>query len=185
MQSPRVYKVEAIILKRKNIGETDRILTLLTKQFGKLKVIAKGIRKTSSKRSPHLELFTHVDLVLHKGKTWDSVTEVNGMETFQGLRTHLSRITIAYYLCELVDRLLPDRQEHMEVFMHLVTSFQLLNNGKYKKGREFCEQRSLTLLQMLGYIPDAQVMDFMEIQKFIENIIGKRLNTQKLLTKLS
>lgn len=185
MQSSRIYKTEAIILKRKIIGETDRILTIFSKQYGKIKVIAKGIRRTSSKRSPHLELFTHVDLVLHKGKIWDSVTEVNTIETFQGLRKHLSRISIAYYLSELVDRLLPEKQEHADVFIFLAQSFHMLNDGKYKKGREFCEQRSLMLLQMLGYIPDAHAMDFMEIQAFIENIIGRRLNTQKLLTKLS
>lgn len=184
MQSPRVYKAEVIILKRKIIGETDRILTLFSKQYGKIKVIAKGIRRISSKRSPHLELFTHVDLVLHKGKIWDSVTEVNAIEIFRELRKHLSRISIAYYLCELVDRLLPEKQEHADVFMHLVESFTLLNHGKYKKGREFCEQRSLSLLQMLGYIPDKHTMDFMEIQAFVENIIGRRLNTHKLLTKI-
>ena len=185
MQSPRIYKAEAIILKRKIIGETDRILIIFSKQYGKIKVIAKGIRRTSSKRSPHLELFTHVDLVLHKGKIWDSVSEVNTIEIFQGLRKHLSRISIAYYLSELVDRLLPDRQEHADVFAFLVESFQILNYGQYKKGREFCEQRSLILLKLLGYIPDTQVMDFLEIQAFIENIIGKRLNTHKLFTKLS
>ncbi len=185
MQSPRIYKAEAIILKRKTSGETDRILTIFSKQYGKIKVIAKGIRRTSSKRSPHLELFTHVDLVLHKGKIWDSVSEVNTIEIFQGLRKHLSRISIAYYLSELVDRLLPDRQEHADIFMYLVESFQLLNCGTYNKGRAFCEQRSLILLKLLGYIPDTQVMDFIEIQSFVENIIGKRLHTQKLLTKIS
>ena len=178
MQSSRIYKAEAIILKRKIIGETDRILTLFSKQYGKIKVIAKGIRRTSSKRSPHLELFNHVDLVLHKGKIWDSVTDVNTIEIFQGLRKHLSRISIAYYLSELVDRLLPEKQEHTDIFALLIESFHVLNQGKYKKGREFCEQRSLLLLQMLGYIPDAHAMDFIKIQSFIENIIGKRLNTK-------
>lgn len=185
MQSPSVYKTTAIILKRRTTGETDRILTLFSKQYGKIKVIAKGVRKTSSKRSPHLELFTHVDLVLHKGKIWDSVTEVSTLDIFQGLRKHLSRIAIAYYLCELVDRLLPERQEHADVFSLLVKSFHTLNDGAYTKGREFCEKRSLALLQMLGYIPDKHAMDFMEIQAFIEHIIGRRLNTHVLLTKIS
>lgn len=185
MQASRIYKTEAIILKRKTIGETDRILTLFSKQYGKIKVIAKGIRRTSSKRSPHLELFNHVDLVLHKGKIWDSITDVNTIEIFQGLRKHLSRISIAYYLCELIDRLLPEKQEHTDIFSFLIESFHILNDGKYTKGRELCEQRSLALLQMLGYIPDKHTMDFMEIQAFIENIIGRRLHTHKLLIKIS
>lgn len=184
MQSPSVYKTTAIILKRRTIGETDRILTLFSKQYGKCKVIAKGVRKTSSKRAPYLELFTHVNVVLHKGKIWDSVTEVSTLDMFQGLRKHLSRVTIAYYLCELVDRLLPERQEHTDVYSFLVDSFQSVDDGTYARGREFCEQRSLALLQMLGYIPDKHAMDFMEIQKFIEQIIGRRLNSHKLFTKI-
>lgn len=185
MQSPAVYKTEAIILKRKNSGETDRILTLFSKQYGKMKVIAKGVRKTSSKRSPHLELFTYVDVVLHKGKIVDSVSEVNTREVFQGLRKHLSRIHIAYYFTELIDRLLPEKQEHADIFSYLVESFHIINQGRYTKGRKLCEERSLVLLQMLGYIPDKHAMDFMEIQAFIEHIIGRRLNTHTLLTKIS
>ncbi|EKD66911.1 MAG: DNA repair protein RecO, partial [uncultured bacterium] len=71
-----VYRVSAFILRRSNVGEADKILTIFSKKIGKLRVIAKGIRKISSRRGPHVDLFNEVSMMLHHGKTMDIVTEV-------------------------------------------------------------------------------------------------------------
>src|SRR5258706_9060146 len=114
-----VYTVEGIILKRKNVGEADRILTIFTKQQGKIRVIAKGVRKMISKRAPHIEVFNHLVLTIHKGKMLDMLTEVSTVSTFASIRADLKRIGAAYYLLEVIDGLLPEGQAHEEVFFLL------------------------------------------------------------------
>lgn len=100
----RLYRVEAIILKRTDFGEADRILTLFTPDLGKLRAIAKGARKPSSRKSGHIELFTYSMLLLAKGRHLDVVTQADTLDAFMPLRVSLERLGYAYYLAELLDR---------------------------------------------------------------------------------
>src|SRR3990167_3836469 len=89
MTSVRIYKAQGIILARKNVGEADRVLTVFTNEYGKVRVIAKGIRRINSRRSPHLEVFNHVGLMIRHGKAMDSVTEAETIESFPAIRCDL------------------------------------------------------------------------------------------------
>ncbi|MDE3089923.1 MAG: DNA repair protein RecO [Chloroflexota bacterium] len=100
----RLYRVEAIVLKRSDFGEADRLLTLYTPDLGKIRAIAKGARKPSSRKSGHVELFTHSALLLAKGRHLDIVTQADTLDAFVPLRENLERLGLAYYLAELVDR---------------------------------------------------------------------------------
>ncbi len=99
----RNYHVEAIILKRRNYGEADRILTVYSRERGKMVVLAKGARKQTSRKSGHLELFSVVKIQLAKGRTWDIVVQAETLLYFPLLRQSLPRISHAYYLAELMD----------------------------------------------------------------------------------
>jgi len=66
----RLYRTEAVILRRSDIGEADRLLTCYTPTRGKIRVIAKGARKITSRKAGHIELFIHSALLIAKGKTW-------------------------------------------------------------------------------------------------------------------
>jgi len=100
----RLYRVEAIVLKRSDFGEADRLLTLYTPYLGKFRAVAKGARKPSSRKSGHVELFTHSTLLLAKGRHLDIVTQADTLDAFIPLRENLERLGFAYYLAELVDR---------------------------------------------------------------------------------
>jgi DNA repair protein RecO (recombination protein O) len=100
----RLYRVEAIVLKRSDYGEADRLLTLYTPDLGKIRAIAKGARKPSSRKSGHVELFTHSALLLAKGRNLDIVTQADTLDAFLPLRENLERLGFAYYLAELVDQ---------------------------------------------------------------------------------
>ena len=104
MPRERLYRVEAIVLKRTDHGEADRLLTLFSPDLGKLRAIAKGARKPSSRKSGHVELFTHTHLLLAKGRQLDVVTQADTLDAFISLRDNLERVGYAYYLAELVDR---------------------------------------------------------------------------------
>ncbi len=102
-QTERLYRTPAVILSRRDYGEADRILSVFTPGLGKQEFLAKGIRKTTSRKAGHLELFTHSTLLVAKARTWDIVTEAASVESFRTLRTNLDAIGYASFLCELVD----------------------------------------------------------------------------------
>jgi DNA repair protein RecO (recombination protein O) len=116
MRRVRVYTTEAIVLKRLNLGEADRILTLYTPSEGKLRAIAKGVRRPASRLAGHLELFSLSVLQLARGRELDVVTQAEAREVFRTVREDLERTSQAYYALELVDRFMPERLENRAVF---------------------------------------------------------------------
>jgi len=114
----RSYKTEAIILKRRNFGEADRILTTLTPNYGKIQVRAPGVRKITSRRSPHVEPLNISIFSLYKSSRSliPIVTEAQCLEDFSSIKNNLGRIIFSYYICELVDELCAENQENRRVF---------------------------------------------------------------------
>jgi len=112
----RLYRTEAIVLRRSNFGEADRLLTLYTPEWGKLRVIAKGVRKPTSRKSGHLELFTHSRLLVAKGRNLDIVTQAETLHSFRPLREDLLRTGWAYYAAELLDRFVEEGIEDRPLF---------------------------------------------------------------------
>ena len=177
MSVPRVYKADAIILKRRNFGETDRILTVFTKQYGKLRLIAKGIRRVTSRRAPHLEVFTRVNVLIYRGASLDSLSEVMPVEIYKNIRTDLGRVSIAYLYCELIDALLPEKQEHRDIFDLFVNSLHTLNGKNASDTYQNSRQFALELLWRLGFLPRSKTLKGDTLKSFIESITEKRLNT--------
>jgi len=96
------YKTKGIVIRRKNIGEADRFLDVYTPSLGKVHLKAKGVRRTRSKLSGHLEIFNEVDLVIATGKSIDVVTGARLIKKFGKLRDNLRSVSAAYYFCELI-----------------------------------------------------------------------------------
>ena len=86
----RLYRDEAIVLRTHKLGEADRIITLLTRQHGRVRAVAKGVRRTTSRFGSRLEPFTHVDLQLAEGRNLDVVTQA---ETLDAVRAPAGRAT--------------------------------------------------------------------------------------------
>lgn len=126
-KSERVYRTTAFILSRRDYGEADRILTVFTPALGKQEWIAKGIRKTTSRKAGHLELFTHASLLVAKARTWDIVTEVTTIESFRHLRNSLESIAYASYLCELVSCFTEADDENQPLWDLLLHAMRVLD----------------------------------------------------------
>lgn len=152
MPRPRVYRAEAIVLRGSDYGEADRILTLLTHQHGKLRAIAKGVRRPVSRQAGHLELFNHVDLLLAVGRELDVVTQSQVRHPFRGLREHLERTSHAYYLAELVDRLVEERTPAPDVFELTLAGLATLERGGDL--RLTLTQFQLAVLAAAGFGPE-------------------------------
>jgi DNA repair protein RecO (recombination protein O) len=122
----RLYRVEAVILKRTDVGEADRLLTLFTPERGKLRAVAKGARKPSSRKTGHVELFNHVSLLIAVGRDLDIVTQADTVESFLPLRRNLDRLSYAYYFAELVDRFTEEEAENRAVYDLILRAFHWL-----------------------------------------------------------
>ncbi len=147
----RLYRVSAIVLKRRDQGEADRLLTVLTRDRGKLTLLAKGVRRQASRKAGHIEPFTHVDLLVAKGKSLDLVTQAETIEAHRALREDLWRSTWAYYVAELADAFTLDG-DLQELLFDLVTeTLDRLNRGD---DPPLCVRYyELHLLGLVGYQP--------------------------------
>jgi DNA repair protein RecO (recombination protein O) len=126
---PRRYTTEAIVLSRFDFGEADRILTLITPGSGKIKVIAKGIRRPTSRIGGSLEPFAELQVALARGRTFEVVTQVVVDHAWLNLRDSLESAATAWYLAELADRSLEERTAAEPLYILLKRAYGLLDAG--------------------------------------------------------
>lgn len=148
----RSLRAEAIVLRHSDYGEADRLLTLYTREHGKVRAVAKGARKIASRKAGHLEPFTHVKLQLAKGRDLLIVTQAETINVFMQLRDDLTRTSLAAYVVELLDRFVPDEETaDSSLFRLLVETLSRLTSEKYPwLAVRFYEMR---LLDFLGFRP--------------------------------
>ena len=108
MPRDRTYRTEAVVIRRSDFGEADRLLTLFSPDRGKMRAIAKGARKPQSRKTGHVELFMRSKFLLAVGRDLDIVTQAETVETYASLRESLVRATYANYAVELLDRFTVD-----------------------------------------------------------------------------
>lgn len=120
-------KVEGVILKRRNFGEADRILTVLSYQKGKITVLAKGVRRITSRRGGNVELLNRSLMYLHPAKNFLILTEALVLDTYRKLKEDLTLSTYAFHIIELVDKLTAENQENRILYEHLVNVLQRLS----------------------------------------------------------
>jgi len=129
MPMPRRYTTEAIVLSRFDYGEADRILTLITPGGGKLKAIAKGIRRQNSRLGGSLEPFAELRLALAHGRTFDVVTQVAVLHPWLKMRDDLVSFGTASYLAELANGTLEERHATESVYLLLKRAYEILDAG--------------------------------------------------------
>lgn len=178
----RHFRTEGIILKRSNLGEADRLITVFSKHHGKIKLLAKGVRRIKSRRAGSVELFNHVVLFGVKGKNLDLLTEASLIDSFSAWRQDLRRVAVAYYFCELVDKLSAEGQAHEAVFTLLTEFLAKISQGVSKKTvREFEEK----LLDELGFgLPDEVRRQAGSLRPYIESITEREIVAPKILKKV-
>jgi DNA repair protein RecO (recombination protein O) len=151
MRRERLYRTEAIVIKRSDFFEADRLLTLYTPKLGKIRAIAKGVRKPTSRKSGHVELFTHSQLLIARGRNLDIVTQAETVHAFRPLREDLLRTTYAYYAAELMDLFVEEGIENRPLFDLLLAMLDWLGDAPdLDLTTRFFELR---LLSLLGYRP--------------------------------
>jgi DNA repair protein RecO (recombination protein O) len=123
---PGLYKDEGIVLKTIKLGEADRIVTIFTRGNGKVRAVAKGVRKTKSRFGARLEPFTHVELLIYKGRNLDTVTGADIVSSFDSIRTDYHRLTAAAVLVEMVDKITPDTERAASTYNLLLDGLRAI-----------------------------------------------------------
>lgn len=145
-----VYKVEAIVIRRTNLGEADRIVTLFTRDQGKISAVAKGARKPGSRFAGRLELFTHLRALLAHGRTLDVVSQVEVIDPFAAIRADLGRLGAASLVAELTDRATPEREAQPALYTTLRVALRLVASGDAQLAAMWYAAQVLVLS---GYAP--------------------------------
>lgn len=148
----RLYRTEAVILRRGDLGEADRILTAYSPDHGKLRLIAKGVRKVRSRKAGHLEPFTRVELQLARGHDLDVVTQAQALDLHTALHADLERFGHAAYVVELMDRFTVQEGESRGLYRLLVDSLDRL--AEAREPAAVVGYYQLRLLDLLGYRPE-------------------------------
>ena len=173
----RTYKIEGIVLKRRNFGEADRVLTVLSKESGKIQVKAPGVRRIPSRRSSHVELLNLSEFTLYSGSRsfMPIVTEAETLEDFSLIKNTLEKISYAYYICELINSFCPDNQENRRAFF--LFKEVLLNLEQEKNPNQLISYFEKELLRILGFWKESNLLETQDSRIVIEKLLERKLKT--------
>lgn len=167
------------VIKRKNFSEADKYITILTQNNGKIEVLAKGVRKLSSKRSPQLELLNKISFqAVSKGQTGRYVlADTQLLENHTCLKNTLEQFKILFTICELISVLCPPDQRQEDVFWLLDNSLSEMKNGLYAA---IMQKFQVKLLGMLGYWDvNRAFIDADDINSFTEKIMERKIKSSE------
>ena len=149
-----LYSDEAIVLRTRKLAEADRIITLLTRQHGVVRAVARGVRRTSSKFGSRLEPFTHVDLQLAVGRNLDTVTQAVTRDPFgAAISADYDRYTAASVMLETSEHLVAEEREpSVQQYLLLVGGLRAMTAGERRPG-DVLDSFLLRSLAVAGYAP--------------------------------
>ncbi len=170
------YTSRGVVLFTRDIGEADRVVTIFSDKFGKKALLAKGVRKLSSRKRGHLKPFNCVTFTAVSGKSMDLITETTSLNEFGVIGTSLNKMTLAFYICEIVAKTTNEGEPNSEVFDHLMSTLSRIEASK--KLKEVRLDFVVGLLEILGYIPKNEV--FGDPFVLLENVIEKQVYSERV-----
>lgn len=147
----RSQRVEAVVLRHTDWGEADRLLWIFTRELGKLRVVAKGVRKARSRKAGHLEPFTRVELLLAQGRDLPIITQAEAKDAFLSLRESLVKVGYAAYIVELLDRFTYEEGENIGLYRLLCETLARIN--KENDPAFAARYYEIRLLDLVGFRP--------------------------------
>ncbi len=169
----RYLKDRGFILKRVNFGDSDRYITIFTRYNGKIELVAKGVRKITSRRASAVELLNLIEFQTIKGPRNYILTETKLIDPFGELKNDLANIEKVFTTCELIDAIMPLGQKHTDVF-ELMT--RALSRMRDEKTLILFQAKLLTLLGYWDRRVSFRSPD--HVQHHIEQILERKLKTR-------
>ncbi len=147
-----MFKTKAIILKITDLGEVDQFLTIYSKNFGKIKVAARGAKKLQSKLRHHLQPINLSGFILVQGKNYKIVKDAILINQFLNIKKDLNKIKIAHKIINLADELIAGEEADEQIWELLLKSLETLNQNN--PGSDFFKKFKNSLVEILGYSPE-------------------------------
>src|SRR5690349_11129122 len=149
-----LYSDEAVVLRTRKLAEADRIITLLTRDHGIVRAVAKGVRRTTSRFGSRLEPFTHVDLQLAEGRNLDVITQTVTRASYgEAISADYDRYTAASVMLETAERLVAEEREpSVQQYLLLIGGLRAMAAGEHRAG-DVMDSFLLRSLAVAGYAP--------------------------------
>jgi DNA repair protein RecO (recombination protein O) len=148
-----LYRDDGVVLRTQKLGEADRIVTLLTRRHGRVRAVAKGVRRTKSKFGGRLEPFSHVDVQLYQGRQLDIATQAESITSYgEGIVDDYGRYTSGAAMLEAAERLTEEREPALRMFLLLVGGLKALAAAEHDPGLVL-DAFLLRSLAVSGYEP--------------------------------
>jgi len=148
-----IYSAEAVVLRKVDYGEADRILTLLTRERGKIPAIAKSVRRSKSRMAGQLDVFSHGKMLLAEGRSMDVVTQFQRITENSALGAELKRAAVASVVVEVADKIMEERHAAPEMFALVVQALAHLSDREVPPITELADYL-MRILAELGYAPE-------------------------------
>jgi DNA repair protein RecO (recombination protein O) len=153
----QLYRDDGIVLRTQKLGEADRIITILGRNSGRIRAVAKGVRRTKSRFGARLEPFTHVDLMLHVGRSLDIITQAEVIRPYgEPLTGDYPRYTTGVAMLETAERFTPvEKEPSLRELLLLIGGLRTLGDGEHEPGLVL-DAFLLRSLAVAGYAPALQ-----------------------------
>jgi DNA repair protein RecO (recombination protein O) len=150
----QLYRDDGVVLRTQKLGEADRIITVLGRGTGRIRAVAKGVRRTKSRFGARLEPFTHVDLMLHHGRSLDIITQAEVIRPYgEPLAGDYPRYTAGVAMLETAERFTPvEKEPALRQFLLLVGGLRALSDAEHDPGLVL-DAFLLRSLAVAGYAP--------------------------------
>ncbi|RJQ26258.1 DNA repair protein RecO [Candidatus Parcubacteria bacterium] len=171
----KYLKDTGFVIKKVNLGDADRFVTILSKNHGKVEVLAKGVRKITSRRASALEPLNLIKFQAIERKKTPLLTEVELINPFSSSKNSLSNISLIFLVCELVDKLCPYGQKNESVFNLVGQTLNKISLQNISSTIFNFEKELITILGFWDANKDFRNQD--DIQSYIESIIERKIKT--------
>jgi len=178
---PKTFSDEGIVLARRNYSEADRILSVLSKNHGRLSLIAKGVRKPSSKKRGHIEVFSKIRFQAVRGRGLDLITEAESLDNFSEVRHNLKKVALAYYFMEVVGRTTHENEKHIELYSLVCKYLELLKTEV--KLRNLRNKFVIEILTTQGFWPKGKIL--LNPDAKLEEVTERKINSFRVGKKLT
>ncbi|KKR61514.1 MAG: repair protein RecO protein [Candidatus Woesebacteria bacterium GW2011_GWA1_40_43] len=154
--TPRAFSDEGIVLTRRSYAEADRILSVYSKDHGRLSLIAKGVRRPISKKRGHIEVFNQIKFQVVRGRGLDLMTEAEIIDNFSEIRKSLKKVVLAYYFMEVIGRTTHEGERHPELYVNILKYLRMLKTARELK--KLRKQFVYESLNILGFWPKGKIL---------------------------
>ena len=152
MAEPRTLRVEAVVLSHREMGEADRFVVLFTRERGKIRAIAKGVRKLHSRKAGHLQPFSRSHIMLARGRSLWIVTQAELIDAYLPIQQDLEKLAFAAYVIELIDRFTYEEGANLPLYRLIHHTLERIVAAEHSEMpvRYF----DLRLLDLMGFRPE-------------------------------